>query len=124
VNGSIVLFFSGYEIFIKGNWSSVDLCVVAGPLYKEGPLINCHSVLNYMAIFFFLAVFLAWKLFRRTHFKSAIEIDLYEGQKEIVKHEEEFECYEERMRQQAVDEGTTSDPRWRQILRALVKPFY
>ena len=65
----------GYNVFMPGKWS-VDTF-----LY------------NYIMVFVSLAVFIAWKLFRRTKFIKPIDADLRTGLEEIERHE--YEYYEQ-----------------------------
>ena len=48
---------------------------------------------NYIMVFVSLAVFIAWKLFRRTKFIKPIDADLRTGLEEIERHE--YEYYEQ-----------------------------
>jgi len=62
---SIILFFSSYSVFLKGNWDA--------PTF----------VTNYLPVFVFPVLWLGWKLFKKTKFVRPEEMDFYSGLEEI-----------------------------------------
>ncbi|KAI5962128.1 AGP2 [Candida pseudojiufengensis] len=64
----------GYPVFMPGNWSTDDF------------------LFSYVMIFVSLAVFLSWKIIKRTKFIKPIDADLTSGLDEIEAHE--FEYYQ------------------------------
>lgn len=69
---SIILFFSSYTVFLHGEWDA--------PTF----------VTNYLPVFLFPCLWIGWKLFKRTKFVRANEMDFYSGLDVI-----EADCYEE-----------------------------
>lgn len=66
--GSFV-FLSGFAVFLKGNWSWSQF------------------IFNYVMIPIDLGIFLFWKFWKKTKFKSLEEIDLHSGLEEVEAHE-------------------------------------
>lgn len=62
---SVILFFSGFAVFLSGNWSAANF------------------VTNYLPIFLFPVLFLFWKFFKKTRFVRAAEMDFYSGLEEV-----------------------------------------
>lgn len=69
----LFVFLSGFAVFLKGNWTWSQF------------------IFNYIMIPFDLAVFLFWKFWKKTKFKSLDEIDLYSGLEEVEEHEANVE---------------------------------
>lgn len=65
----------GYTVFLPGNWS-VD-----------------NFLFNYVMVFVALAVFIFWKVWKKTKFIKPEEADLQTGLEEIEEHE--YQCYAE-----------------------------
>ncbi|QRG38667.1 hypothetical protein FDK38_003084 [Candidozyma auris] len=65
----IMIFVGTYGIFMPGGWS-----------YKT-------FLFSYLMIFIDIGIFIFYKLFRRTKFKRAAEVDLVTGLKEVEEHE-------------------------------------
>lgn len=63
------MWIQGYQVFLKGYWS-VDT-----------------FLFNYFIIFLDIAIFIAWKLFKRTKFVKPEEADLTSGLAEVAEHE-------------------------------------
>ncbi|KAF2120512.1 amino acid permease/ SLC12A domain-containing protein [Lophiotrema nucula] len=68
----IMTFVGGYTVFLKGNW---DI-----PTF----------LFSYMMIFVFPVLFLGWKFIKRSKFKRAHEIDLYQDLEEIEEYTRNF----------------------------------
>jgi len=62
---SIIIFFNGFSVFTKGNWSVDDF------------------VVDYIGIPIFFALFIFWKLVRRSKWLKPEEVDLYTGKAAI-----------------------------------------
>lgn len=69
---SIVLFFSGYTVFLSGEWSPADF------------------ITNYLPVWLFPCLWAGYKLIKRTHFIRPHEMDFVSGLEEI-----EAESYDE-----------------------------
>ncbi|ODO10069.1 hypothetical protein I350_02295 [Cryptococcus amylolentus CBS 6273] len=69
---TIILFFSGWSVFLKDNWDTATF------------------VTNYLPIWLFPILWIGYKLIKKTHFVRASEMDFLTGLAEI-----EAECYEE-----------------------------
>ncbi|WWD21799.1 hypothetical protein CI109_106287 [Kwoniella shandongensis] len=61
IGSLIITIFSGFSVFLKGNWSTADF------------------IANYIGIPIFIVPFVCWKIFKRTSFRRASEIDLWSG---------------------------------------------
>ncbi|RSH92088.1 hypothetical protein EHS25_008500 [Saitozyma podzolica] len=61
IGSLIITVFSGFSVFLKGNWSPANF------------------VASYIGIPIFVVPFVLWKLFKRTRFVRASEMDLYSG---------------------------------------------
>ncbi|CAH2354614.1 general amino acid permease Agp2p [[Candida] railenensis] len=68
----IMIGILGYTVFMPGNWA-VDT-----------------FLFNYVMIFVCIAIFIFWKLFRKTKFVSSKDADLFTGIEEIEEHEYEY----------------------------------
>lgn len=66
----LVLFFNGFWIFFPGQFTVANLFT------------------SYFAPVFFLILFVSWKLYKKTHWRSAMEADITTGKKEIDEQEE------------------------------------
>lgn len=71
----LVLFFNGFWIFFPGNFSVANLFT------------------SYFAPVFFICLFIFWKIFKKTHFRSDMEADITTGKAQI----DEEEAVEEAM---------------------------
>ncbi|KAK2054189.1 amino acid permease [Colletotrichum caudatum] len=68
IGSTIVTFVAGFSVFLAGNWSTADF------------------VASYIGIPIFIAPIVAWKLYHKTKFVRAHEIDLWSGRL----HESEY----------------------------------
>ncbi|WWC87120.1 uncharacterized protein L201_002006 [Kwoniella dendrophila CBS 6074] len=60
--GSLVItLISGFSVFLKGNWNTSDF------------------IANYIGIPIYIVPFVLWKIFKKTSFRKASEIDLWSG---------------------------------------------
>ncbi|ABN65353.2 Proline-specific permease (Proline transport protein) [Scheffersomyces stipitis CBS 6054] len=81
----LVLFFNGFWIFFPGQFSAANLLT------------------SYFAPVFFIALFLFWKVFKKTHFRSDTEADITTGKEEIDEEEEiEKEYYANHPRKEGI----------------------
>jgi len=69
---TIILFFSGYTVFLAGAWSPADF------------------ITTYLPVWLFPVLWIVYKLIARTHFVRASEMDFYSGLAEV-----EADSYEE-----------------------------
>lgn len=67
---SIVLLFSGFTVFLKGQWST------------------SFFVTNYICIPFFVVLWLGWKFYHKTKFVSLAQMDFDTGRREIDDNQE------------------------------------
>ncbi|KAF2267123.1 hypothetical protein CC78DRAFT_577663 [Lojkania enalia] len=68
----IMTFVGGYTVFLKGNWDV--------PTF----------LFSYMMIFVFPVLYLGWKFVKKTNFKKAEEVDLYQGVEDIEEYTRNF----------------------------------
>ncbi|KAL3421550.1 amino acid permease [Phlyctema vagabunda] len=61
IGSAIIVLFSGFSVFLKGNWSTADF------------------IANYVGIVIYIVPFLAWKFVKKTKFVRSSETDLYSG---------------------------------------------
>lgn len=81
----LVLFFNGFWIFFPGQFSVANLFT------------------SYFAPVFFVVLYVGWKLYKKTHWRSAEEADITTGKKEIDEEEEiENEIVANRPRKEGV----------------------
>ncbi|KAG9077662.1 hypothetical protein FS749_010423 [Ceratobasidium sp. UAMH 11750] len=66
---TVVTFFNGYYVFLKGGWVTADF------------------IFAYGSVFIFLGVYIGAKVFWRSPFVSADEADLFGGKKEVDEYE-------------------------------------
>lgn len=71
----LVLFFNGFWVFFKPNLTVTNLFT------------------SYFAPIFFAGLFIFWKLFKRTHWRTALEADLTTGRAEVDEEEVIEEAY-------------------------------
>ncbi|AOA64138.1 High affinity polyamine permease [Komagataella phaffii CBS 7435] len=67
-----MVFILGYSVFLPGNWSIETF------------------LFSYVMIFVNLAIFLFWKILKRTSFRKPAEVDLVTGMEEIDEHIYEY----------------------------------
>ncbi|CDK24444.1 unnamed protein product [Kuraishia capsulata CBS 1993] len=65
----IMLWVQGYTVFIPGGWSVTSF------------------LFSYLMIFIDIAIFLFWKVYKRTKYRIPAEVDLVSGLSEIEEHE-------------------------------------
>jgi len=58
---SVIIIFNGWQVFCNGNWDVQDFLIA------------------YIGMPIYFALFLFWKVFKRTSFVKASEMDLYTG---------------------------------------------
>jgi amino acid transporter len=68
----IMMWVNGYSVFTSGNWD-----------YKT-------FLFNYLVIFVDAALFVFWKLLKRTKWRNSEDVDLVSGLSEIEEHEREY----------------------------------
>lgn len=90
----IMVGIQGYYVFIPGHWKVTTF------------------LFSYLMVFVDLAIFLTWKLVKRTKFVKAEEADLTSGLKEIEDHE--YEYYAEL---EAEGKNIGETPWWRKALQ-------
>ncbi|OWB55188.1 hypothetical protein B5S28_g1056 [[Candida] boidinii] len=83
-------------------WYQPYSCIIAGFFiwcmvftmgyisFKDGFHVD-DFIFYYLMIFVNIAIFVFWKLFKRTKFRKPEEVDLYTGLDEIIAHEKEIE---------------------------------
>jgi amino acid transporter len=68
----IIVFFNGFYIFWPGAFTASDF------------------ISSYFGVFFFIIMFVFWKLYKKTKFVTAEEADIFSGKQAIDDEEEEF----------------------------------
>lgn len=68
----VMLFVATYQVFLPGNWDIRTF------------------LFSYLFIFIDIAVFVGYKVIRRTKWKLPLEVDLVSGSKEVELHEEKY----------------------------------
>ncbi|KAJ0335886.1 hypothetical protein COL922a_008656 [Colletotrichum nupharicola] len=84
VGSTVITFVAGFSVFLKGNWSTADF------------------VSSYIGIPIFIVPIIGWKLYHRTKFVRAHEIDLWSGrlhESEYVPEKPKPENFRERVSQ-------------------------
>ncbi|RDW58187.1 hypothetical protein BP6252_13598 [Coleophoma cylindrospora] len=61
IGSAIIVIFSGFSVFLKGNWSASNF------------------IANYIGIPIYIVPFVLWKVFKKTKFVRASEMDLFSG---------------------------------------------
>lgn len=61
IGSGIIVIFSGFGVFIKGNWSTADF------------------IASYIGIVIYVAPYVFWKIFKRTKISRSKDVDLYSG---------------------------------------------
>lgn len=61
IGSAIIVIFSGFDVFLKGNWSTADF------------------IANYIGIAIYIVPYLGWKVVKRTRIARSSEIDLFSG---------------------------------------------
>ncbi|KAH6673493.1 amino acid permease/ SLC12A domain-containing protein [Halenospora varia] len=61
IGSGIIVLFSGFSVFLKGNWSAADF------------------IASYIGIVIYIVPFVVWKLLKRTKFVKARDTDMFSG---------------------------------------------
>ncbi|TGO57989.1 hypothetical protein BOTNAR_0190g00110 [Botryotinia narcissicola] len=61
IGSGIIVIFSGFGVFIKGNWSTADF------------------IASYIGIVIYIAPYIFWKIFKRTKVSRSKDVDLFSG---------------------------------------------
>ncbi|TEY54934.1 hypothetical protein BOTCAL_0235g00060 [Botryotinia calthae] len=61
IGSGIIVIFSGFGVFIKGNWSTADF------------------ITNYIGIVIYIAPYVFWKIFKSTKVSRSKDVDLFSG---------------------------------------------
>ncbi|CAH2351252.1 general amino acid permease Agp2p [[Candida] railenensis] len=93
-----MIFISSYEVFLPGNWDIQTF------------------LFQYLFIFIDIAIFVGYKVFRRTKWKDPKDVDLVTGLREVELHEQNF--YEEMQRENRLDDEGKIIMNWRQKIGA------
>lgn len=95
-----MIFVASYQVFVPGNWDIKTF------------------LFSYLFIFIDIAIFIGYKLWRRTKWRDPKEVDLVTGLREVEEHEERY--FDELLKQHRLDdEGHVKVAWWKRVLTVL-----